>query len=86
MKRYYFHQRIDGQVLIDPDGFDYPDPAAARASALLSARSLWATAILTGEDLRGQVIEIANDDGVAIDVVPFEDALPAFLRRSLGSS
>lgn len=85
MRRYYFHQRIDGDVLIDPDGYDYPDLAAARASALVNARSLWAAAILAGDDLRGQAIEIANDDGVAVDVVPFEDALPNFLKQPPGS-
>lgn len=81
MSRYYFHQRIDGDLLIDPEGNDYADFDAARASALASARLLWAAAIVNGADLHGQAIEIEDENGVLFGVVPFADALPPFLWR-----
>lgn len=80
MTRYYFHQRIDGELLLDPDGQVHPDSVAAWASALASARSLWATAILAGEDLSGQAIEIANEHGL-VETLPMERALPPLLRE-----
>ena len=81
MTRYYFHQRIDGELLLDPDGYDYANSAAARAAALASARSLWAMAVLEGEDLSGQAIEIVDEQRMLLDTVPLEEALPPFLTR-----
>lgn len=81
MRRFYFHQCISDERLIDPDGFDYPDLATARQSALMSARSLWAAAILDHVDLRNQAIEIANEDGEVLDTVNLMEALPSYLRK-----
>ncbi len=76
MKRYFFHQRIGEELIEDFEGFEYDSAAAARASALVSARHLWAAAILAGDDLSGEAIEIVDEDGSPIVTVPLSDALP----------
>lgn len=74
--RFYFHQRIDGDLLEDPDGQDFATADAACVSALVSAKRLWAAAIIDGEDLSGQSIEIVDAAGRRVGIVPLTDALP----------
>jgi hypothetical protein len=82
MTRFYFHQWIDGELLHDPDGCDFSSVAEARMSAMISARRLWAEAIVEGEDLTGQSIQIADSSGHCVAIVPLVDALPFRLRCS----
>src|SRR5688500_12370567 len=51
MKRYFFHQRIGEELIEDFEGFEYDSAVAARTSTVISARHLWAAAILAGDDL-----------------------------------
>lgn len=76
MPRYFFNQWIDGELLEDPDGFEYPSLAAARSSAVVTARRLWATAIAAGEDLLGEIIDIHDASGRRVDRVPLVEGLP----------
>lgn len=80
MPRFYFNQRVNqpiGQILIeDPDGCDFACLAEARTSALVTARHLWASAIIAGEDLSGETIEIIDASGDHVATVDLVDALP----------
>jgi hypothetical protein len=79
MKRYFFHQRIGAELVEDFEGFEYDSAAAARASAVVSARHLWAAAILAGDDLSGESIEIVDESGCTVALVPLSDGLPPSL-------
>lgn len=74
--RFYFHQPVGNDLIEDPDGFEYPNVAAARASAIISARHLWAAAIISGDDLSGESIEVVSGDGRHAFSVPLSDVLP----------
>jgi hypothetical protein len=73
--RFYFHI-VDGETTImDPDGSELPDLAAARDEALQSARHLLADKIRAGEVLDGQKFEIRDGEGRLLATVPFRDAI-----------
>jgi hypothetical protein len=73
--RFYFHI-IDGTTtILDPDGSELPDLAAARAEALQSARHLLADKLRAGEVVDGQKFEIRDGDGRLLATVPFRDAI-----------
>lgn len=78
--RFYFHQRLNGQFLEDPDGTDLPNLERAIEEALQSARHLWADAIIQQKDLTGETFEIADEDGKHLASVHFSEALPPTLR------
>ena len=75
MRRYYF-PIIDSLGFIpDEEGRELPDAEHARNYAIKGARSLLGAEILTGQlDLRGR-IEVTDESGSVIDVVPFEGVL-----------
>ena len=77
--RFYFHQRLRGELLEDPDGTELADLDGAIAEALQSARHLWAEAIIRQDDLTGESFEIAA--GRHLASVRFVDALPPSLRH-----
>lgn len=80
MPRFYFNQRVNqpiGRILIeDPDGCEFACLADARTSAVVTARHLWASAIIAGEDLSGETIEIIDASGDHVATVELVDALP----------
>ena len=78
--RFYFHQRLADGFLADPDGCDYPSVDAARAAAVSAARHLWAAAIIEGDDLTGESIEVASAEGRHLFSVPLSEVLPMGLR------
>ena len=74
MSQYYFHIRTgpEGEYLdFDPDGTLLPSLEAARALALQMARELWAD---WAEADRDTVIEIADELGRQLLIVPFSEA------------
>lgn len=73
---FYFHQRVGDGYLEDPEGYDYPSVDAARTAAIIAARHLWAAAIIDGDDLTGESIEVASADGRHLFSVPLADVLP----------
>ena len=90
MPRYFFHQRIGDQLLADPEGAEHDDADGARAAAVISARHLWAAAILAGGDLSGESIEIVDESGDPVATVALSAGLPPSLigraDRRLGST
>lgn len=83
---FYFHQRVGEDFIEDPEGFDFSSLAAVRTSAMVSARHLWAAAIVAGEDLCGESIEIADEYGRHLLSVPLSDALPFRLACAAAQS
>lgn len=74
MPHYYLHQRNEIYVA-DEEGEDFADLDAARQKALIGARSILSEEVKHGSlDLRG-VIEIADDSGAIVEVVPFQETV-----------
>jgi hypothetical protein len=72
---FYLHIR-DGEMLIaDVEGQEFPDVTAAHAEAVRSAREMLAEKVRLGEIVDGQKIEIADEAGDVVDVVPFKETL-----------
>ncbi|MBX9457301.1 MAG: hypothetical protein KL863_15445 [Rhizobium sp.] len=75
MPRYYFNIRSSQGLIEDPDGTDLPDLDTARAEARQSARDLLASLLQAGEEVDGQVFEIADGDGRVLDRLPFRSVV-----------
>lgn len=74
MPHYYLHQRNEIYVA-DEEGEDFADLAEAREKALIGARSILSEEVKQGSlDLRG-VIEIADDSGAIVGIVPFQETV-----------
>ncbi|MDF2495573.1 hypothetical protein [Sphingomonas sp.] len=74
MARYFFHIRDHSSSILDEEGRELPDRKAAEAKALEAARDTLSHDIKSGFiDLRYR-IEVEDDDGIVIHVLPLEDA------------
>jgi uncharacterized protein DUF6894 len=80
MSRFYFHIRFGDQIVIDHEGSDLPDPAAAREEALVSARQILADAIRSGNETIPEAFVIADSEGHELETVRFAAALPKRLK------
>jgi hypothetical protein len=75
MHRYYLHLWIGQTFAEDPDGNDYADVSAAHANALALFREMpegWLG--LKSQDLRMLAIEITDEAGQTLRVVPYSEA------------
>jgi hypothetical protein len=75
MPKFHFHIRDASGVVLDEDGMELPDLAAAREEAQEAARQLLADAIRAHKEVDGKKIEIAKDDGPVIEVIEVRDIL-----------
>lgn len=75
MSKYYFNIRIGDNVLPDPEGAEMPDIEAAHAEAIISAQEILAEKVAGGKLVNGQTLEIFDQDGALVAVVPFKKAL-----------
>lgn len=74
MPVFYFHIH-DGLDVIDEEGIDMADAAAARAAALAGARGIMSEEVKTGHlDLRHS-IDVEDEDGGTVLTLPFSDAV-----------
>ena len=80
MGRYYFHVRVGDQVIVDREGSNFSDLAAARLEALAAARHILADAIRSGKDDTPEGFVIADGEGRELETVPFAMVLPKRLR------
>ena len=80
MPRFFFHQRIGEQLIEDLEGAEHDGADGARASAVKSARHLWAAAILAGSDLSGESIEIVDEEGFPVATIALDAGLPFSLK------
>ena len=75
MPRYHFHlhKRIEAH---DEEGMEFPDLAAAKASAIMNARHLMAAEIKDDGRIRlSDSIEICDPDGVRLHVTRYGDCV-----------
>jgi hypothetical protein len=73
--RYHFNIIKPSGIVHDHEGTELPTLQAARAHAIKDARLLMSMAILEGRDVSGRNIEITDEEGEVLLVVPFRDAI-----------
>ena len=71
MPLYFFHIRDAEGVIPDEEGSDLPDEKAARAEALSSIRDLMADAVKRGHLNFDRQLDVTDDKGTLLFVVPF---------------
>jgi len=72
MPRFFFHVRfVDNSVIHDADGIQFRDLAAARADAANAVEGTTLQQRAAGEMLVMTAIEIADETGQVVAVVPF---------------
>ncbi len=72
----FFFHLVDGvDILLDPDGRDLPDLAAAKAWSLKEARSLLSHEVLSGTVNLAQAIEVHDETGAVVHILPFGEAI-----------
>ncbi|MES2338751.1 MAG: hypothetical protein V4537_11710 [Pseudomonadota bacterium] len=71
----YFFNIVNDDVTEDPEGAELADDHAARAHAIIAARSLAADTVRLGHLGLDHRIEITNAAREVIDVVTFADAV-----------
>jgi hypothetical protein len=72
MPRYYFHIREGKHLVKDEEGLDLPSLLAAEREAEMSGRELLADMLRDRTPLDGQALEITNDTGSVLKVVPLK--------------
>jgi hypothetical protein len=76
MPHYFFHLRDGLEISYDREGRELPDPEAARAKAIESARDTMAKAILCGERLgMMREFQVEDENGQTVALVPFREAI-----------
>jgi hypothetical protein len=75
MPRYFFHHVTIAGPVRDHEGTYLPDLEHARAEAVLDARSLMSDAIQEGRDISSRSIQITDEQGNLLLVVPFADTV-----------
>ena len=86
MPRYFINVRNQGGLALDPEGAEFADFDSALTDVLVSAKELIASNLLSGIPLdeaeRGS-IEIADESGKVLIVVPLTEAATADLRDEM---
>jgi len=75
MKTYFFHLRDGTDVLLDDDGRQLTDLAAAIAATLIEARSIIGADALVGTIMLEQRIDVEDELGAIVHSLAFEDAV-----------
>jgi hypothetical protein len=75
MPHYFFHVREGAELTRDTEGQALPDVEAARTEAVRIGREILGEKLLHGGNLGGRQIEIADETGRVVDVVPPQDVL-----------
>jgi hypothetical protein len=75
MPRFFLHVRDGEKLFKDGEGQEFPSLAEARTEAVLSARELMAALMVAGRQPDQSRLEVADDSGAVMLVMPFEDAL-----------
>lgn len=69
MPRYFFHIRDHDRLIVDEEGLEFPDMERARAEGEAGALDLLRDALLDGQDIGHQVIEITSSEGELLQKV-----------------
>jgi len=71
VRRFYFHVRIGGRLMRDPEGVELLDLDIAHSEALAAGQELMEEARDKGVSLERQQFEIADASGATKLIVPF---------------
>ena len=75
MSRWFLHVHDGTVAFLAPEGSELPDLAAAREEASIAARELVADGLRGNENRTDWRIEVADETGASVLVVPFTDAI-----------
>jgi len=75
MPTFHFNIISSQSTVIDVEGTTLMSLETARHEAILDARAMMSTAILEGDDISSNSIEICNDDGDVLLMVGFKEAI-----------
>jgi hypothetical protein len=75
MPRFHFNILSEAGSLDDWEGTELADLAAARIEAVRDARALMSSAVLLGYDIASRSVEIRNETGDILLVMPFSEAV-----------
>ena len=75
MQTYFFHLRDGEDVLLDPEGRQFPSIDALIAATLYEARDVVATDAKSGRINLAQRLEIEDDQGVIVHRLRLKDAV-----------
>lgn len=75
MPKYFFHHITNAGLVHDHEGTVLPDLDHARSEAVLDARSLMGDAIRQGRDISTRSMQITDEDGNTLLVLPFADTV-----------
>ena len=75
MPRYFFHIKEVDATSKDEEGRELPDDDTARRHAADAARELAAQAVLDGELINGQCIEVTDRAGKLVTTVMLREAV-----------
>ena len=78
MPKFYFHIRSAFDFYKDLEGAEFGSSALARQGAIAAVRDLLAESIARGPTIDGRSVEIAEEHGRIVEVLPFNEAI----RRS----
>lgn len=70
MPRFHFNIRRDGKLIVDEEGLDCADVAAAKIEAFASAREMAIEALKQGRVVDGDSIEVIDAEGKASFTLP----------------
>jgi hypothetical protein len=73
--RYFFNIITSSGAVSDIEGSELPSLEQARAEAVADARVLMSDAIRSGIDISGRSMEICDDAGQRLLIVPFREAI-----------
>ncbi|MBY3531278.1 hypothetical protein RWK44_29295 [Rhizobium sp. 25PS6] len=74
-ERFYFNILSEAGSLDDWEGTELADLEAARVEAVRDARALMSSAVLLGHDISSRSVEIRNETGDILLVLPFSEAV-----------
>jgi hypothetical protein len=80
MTRFYFHFREHGRLVLDEQGSEHPDLAAAHREAVLTARELLSEAIRFGVDEVPDALVIGDRCGRSVALIEMGSVLPKRMR------
>jgi hypothetical protein len=75
MPRFYFDTVTSGTIVSDDEGTELPGLEEATAEAIQDARALMSAAIMSGLDISKRSIQIRDEAGEIVLVIPFSDAV-----------
>lgn len=69
-RRYYFHIRVEGELILDNEGIELKTDELARKEAIRAAAELMREYPQSGKEIRPQSISVADETGRELFVVP----------------